>query len=258
MILDKIVNYKRDFNELSKKKTPLEKMQKMAENLPRNKNFLHALKKSSTGLIAEIKKASPSKGLIRENFSIHEIATAYENSVAACISCLTDEKFFQGSEPFFREARNIINKPMLRKDFTIDKYNVYEAKVMGANAILLIASILDVIQLQEFYQIANLLGMDTLFEVHNQEELDKVLPLRPEIIGINNRNLHTFETSVQVSLDLIPKIPKNVYIVSESSLNTRQDILMLKNAGAHGFLMGEVFMREKDIEKKINEIFHNF
>lgn len=257
MILDEIVKYKLEFNKISQKRISLSEIREKAESLPAEKRFLKALKNSKSGLIAEIKKASPSKGLIRPNFSVEEIAKAYEHSEAACVSCLTDEKYFLGSETIFREARAIITKPMIRKDFTIDPYNIYEAKVMGADAILLIAAILDSKQLKDFSQLAGLLGLDTLFEVHDELELKKVLPLKPELLGINNRNLQTFETSLQISLDLIPKIPKNVYIVSESALNNRHDIETLTKAGAQGFLMGEVFMREKNINNKITEIFSN-
>ena len=225
--------------------------------MPKSPQFLNALKKSHVGLIAEIKKASPSKGLIRQNFQVEDIAKAYENSLASCISCLSDEKFFQGSELIFSQARSILKKPMLRKDFTISPYNIYEAKVMRADAILLIASILDNQQMKDYYQIANNLGLDTLFEVHDENELNRVLAINPLLIGINNRNLQTFETSLDISLKLIPLIPKNVYIVSESALSNRHDIEILLQAGAHGFLIGEVFMREGDIQSKINELFLN-
>lgn len=255
MILDEIVKYKKEFNQQSMQKISLQSIRKEAEALPKNPTFLKALQSYKIGLIAEIKKASPSKGLIRKDFQISEIASAYEKSGAACVSCLTDEKFFQGSETIFRKARNILKKPMLRKDFTVDPYNIFEAKLMGANAILLIASILDDKQLSDYYHIANSLGLDTLFEVHNENELNRVLIVKPLLLGINNRNLQTFETSLDISLNLIPLIPKNVYIVSESALSNRQDIDILLKAGAHGFLMGEVFMKETDILGKINKIF---
>lgn len=258
MILDDIVKYKKEFNQQSMLKLPLQTIQKMTEVLPKNPTFLKSLQSKKIGLIAEIKKASPSKGLIRNDFQISEIAAAYENSGAACVSCLTDEKFFQGSETIFRSARKLLNKPMLRKDFTIDPYNIFEAKLMGADAILLIASILDNHQLLDYYHIANSLGLDTLFEVHDKNELNRVLAVKPLLVGINNRNLQTFETSLEISLNLIPLIPKNVYIVSESALSNRQDIDILLKAGAHGFLMGEVFMKENDILAKINNIFPEF
>jgi len=258
MILDDIVKYKKEFNQQSMQKLPLQSIRKLAEELPKNPIFLKALQNKKIGLIAEIKKASPSKGLIRKNFQITEIASAYENSGAACISCLTDEKFFQGSESIFQSARKLLTKPMLRKDFTIDPYNIFEAKLMGADAILLIASILDDKQLADYYHIANSLGLDTLFEVHDKNELNRVLSVKPLLVGINNRNLQTFETSLEISLNLIPFIPKNVYIVSESALSNRQDIDILLKAGAHGFLMGEVFMKESDILGKINNIFPEF
>lgn len=258
MILDDIVKYKKEFNQQSMQRLPLQSIRKLAEELPKKPIFLKTLQSKKIGLIAEIKKASPSKGLIRKNFQITEIASAYENSGAACISCLTDEKFFQGSESIFQSARKLLTKPMLRKDFTIDPYNIFEAKLMGADAILLIASILDDKQLADYYHIANSLGLDTLFEVHDKNELNRVLSVKPLLIGINNRNLQTFETSLEISLNLIPLIPKNVYIVSESALSNRQDIDILLKAGAHGFLMGEVFMKESDILGKINNIFPEF
>ena len=257
MILDDIVAYKKEFNKLSKQKNSLEKVRALAEALPNNPRFLKALQNSKVGLIAEIKKASPSKGLIRKDFLVDEIAKVYESSLASCVSCLTDEKFFQGSEQIFNQARLIINKPMLRKDFTIEPYNIYEAKLMKADAILLIASILEQNQMADYYHIANNLGLDTLFEVHDSKELEKVMAVNPKIVGINNRNLQTFETSLDISLNLIPLIPKNVYIVSESALSTRLDIETLLKAGAHGFLIGETFMRQKDMNEKINEMFLN-
>lgn len=257
MILDDIVAYKKEFNKQSQTKISLKDIRNKAESMPKAPCFLKALKKSKVGLIAEIKKASPSKGLIRKDFQVDEIATAYENSLASCVSCLTDEKFFQGSEQIFSQTRLTLKKPMLRKDFTICPYNIYEAKVMKADAVLLIASILDNQQMSEYYQIANSLGLDTLFEVHDEHELERVLDLKPELVGINNRNLQTFETSLDISLKLIPLIPKNVYIVSESALSSRHDIEVLLKAGAHGFLIGEVFMREKNIQAKINEMFLN-
>jgi indole-3-glycerol phosphate synthase len=257
MILDEIVAYKKIFNAQSQLKISLAKIRGQAEALPKSPCFLKALQLSKVGLIAEIKKASPSKGLIRPNFQVEEIANAYENSLASCVSCLTDEKFFQGSETIFKNARKVLKKPMLRKDFTIEPYNIYEAKVMQADAILLIASILDNQQMKEYYQIANNLGLDTLFEVHDEKELERVLSINPLLVGINNRNLQTFETSLDISVKLIPLIPKNVYIVSESAISNRQDIETLLEAGAHGFLIGEVFMRENDIQFKINEMFNN-
>lgn len=257
MILDEIVSYKKDFNKLSQQKCSFEKMRSHAEAMLKAPCFLKALQASKIGLIAEIKKASPSKGLIRKNFQVKEIALDYQKSLASCVSCLTDEKFFQGSEQIFSEARYILNKPMLRKDFTISPYNIYEAKVMKSDAILLIASILDNSQLAEYYHIANSLGLDTLFEVHDEVELERVLGVGPKLVGINNRNLQTFETSLEISIKLIPQIPKNVYIISESALTNRQDIVKLLDAGAQGFLAGEVFMRETNILAKINEMFLN-
>ncbi|PCJ63347.1 MAG: indole-3-glycerol phosphate synthase [Planctomycetota bacterium] len=257
MILDKIVSYKKEFNLNSKRNTSLEELSSRINDLPSTRGFLDTLKNSSIGLIAEIKKASPSKGIIQENFNPESIAKSYLNTGATCVSCLTDEKYFQGSQKIFEDVRNVLNIPMLRKDFTIDEYNIYEARAMGADAILLIVSILEKNQMKEYCQIANDLGMDALFEIHNEEELDEISELKPELIGINNRNLKTFETSINISLNLIPKVDFNAYIVSESALKTRQDIEVLSEAGANGFLIGETFMKEEHIENKMMELFPN-
>lgn len=194
-------------------------------------------------VIAEIKKASPSKGLLRENFQPAQIAQQYEKGGAACLSVLTDRDFFQGADEYLQQARQACMLPVLRKDFVIDQYQIYEARYLGADAILLIVAALGDAQLLEFSQLAAHLGMDTLIEVHDETELERALALNPPFIGINNRDLHTFKTDLNTTLRLLPMIPPDCLVVSESGLDSPQAIARMRQRGVHAFLIGESLMR---------------
>lgn len=197
-------------------------------------------------VIAEVKKASPSKGLLRENFLPADIAASYQVGGAACLSVLTDKDFFQGSEAYLVEARGACSLPVIRKDFIIDPYQVYEARAMGADCILLIVAALDDESLKTLHDLANSLGMDVLVEVHDADELQRALQLNLSLVGINNRNLRTFETSLQTTLDLLSDIPDNVVVVSESGLHKTEDITLLRQHHVNAFLIGEAFMRQEN------------
>jgi len=211
------------------------------------RGFVQAIKqklaKGETAVIAEVKKASPSKGLLREHFVPAEIAESYQAGGAACLSVLTDKDFFQGSEQYLQQARAACDLPVIRKDFIVDVYQVYEARAIGADCILLIVAALDDERLAELYQLANDLAMDVLVEVHDADELERALRLNLSLVGINNRNLHTFETSLQNTVQLLDKIPAGVIVVSESGLHKTADIKMLKEHQVNTFLIGEAFMR---------------
>jgi indole-3-glycerol phosphate synthase len=196
-----------------------------------------------TAIIAEIKKASPSKGVIRADFRPAEIAADYEKHGAACLSVLTDRQFFQGSEAYLREARAACSLPVLRKDFLVDNYQVYEARAMGADAILLIVAALSLAQMREMEAIAHGLGMAVLVESHDAAELDVALQLTTPLLGINNRNLRTFEVSLDTTLSQLGRIPSDRIVVTESGIVTRDDVELLRDRGVHAFLVGEAFMR---------------
>ena len=221
-------------------------------------NFFESLKtksqKNEIGLIAEIKKASPSAGLIREDFNHLEIAKIYQESGATCLSILTDEKYFQGSNQYLQEVKQITNLPILRKDFMVDTYQIYEAKAMGASCILLIVAMLDDAKLIELENCALDAGLSVLIEIHNEEELQRASKLKSKLLGINNRNLKIMETNIQTSIDLASQIPNDYILISESGIKTAQDIQILKNAGINCFLIGEHFMKQNDIKKAVQNI----
>ncbi|ODS30057.1 MAG: indole-3-glycerol phosphate synthase (IGPS) [Candidatus Scalindua rubra] len=206
-------------------------------------------------IIAEIKKASPSAGVIREDFKYVDIAMEYEASGASAISVLTDKEFFMGDIKYLSEIKEAVNIPVLMKDFIIDSYQIYEARTAGADSILLIARLLTNDQIETFLSLSHSLGMECLVEIHNNDELKKVMETRATIIGINNRNLDTFETNIETTLHLSPLIPEGKIIVSESGIKTRADILKLEEAGIDAILIGETLMRSKDIFLKIKELF---
>jgi indole-3-glycerol phosphate synthase len=195
------------------------------------------------GVIAEIKKASPSKGILRENFNPAEIAASYAAHGAACLSVLTDVQFFQGSHDNLRLARAACPLPVLRKDFIIDPYQIISARAMGADCVLLIVAALDPAQLRDMEDVAMGLGMDVLVEVHDAKELDVALSLKSPLLGINNRNLRTFETKLSNTLDLLPNIPEGKRVVTESGILTPEDVKLMRDHGVHAFLVGEAFMR---------------
>lgn len=247
MFLNKITATKREEVALLKESTTIAAMEKKISAMPACLGFERALsegRKRKMGLIAEVKKASPSKGLIRETFDPVDIASSYVQAGTDCISVLTDVPYFQGSNENLIRVRQAVQVPLLRKDFTIDPYQIYEARVIGADAILLIAAILTTEQMREYSELAKAIGLDTLIEVHNLPELERVLELETTLIGINNRNLHTFETSLKTTEQLVKHIPSGVTIVSESGISGPDEIEWLSSVGAHAVLIGEHFMRQ--------------
>jgi len=206
-------------------------------------------------VIAEIKKASPSKGVIRADFQPAQIAASYRQGGAACLSVLTDEDFFQGSDSYLQQARAACDLPVLRKDFTVDAYQVLEARALGADAVLLIVAALSDAQLRELSQAAMECGLDVLVEVHDRAELERALNLPTPLIGINNRDLHTFETRLETTLDLLPHIPADRLVITESGIHTVADVALMRAANVHAFLVGEAFMRADDPGAKLRELF---
>jgi indole-3-glycerol phosphate synthase len=215
----------------------------------------HKIASGSPGIIAEIKKASPSKGILRADFEPAWIAKSYEQHGAACLSVLTDVEYFQGSSSYLKAARAACTLPVLRKDFMVDTYQVLEARAMGADAILLIAAALDLDHMRELEQYAHDLGMDVLVEVHNAEELTAALQLKTPLLGINNRNLKTFEVTLDTTIDLLSSIGKNKIIVTESGILERADVLRMRERHVNAFLVGEVFMRAPDPGVALAELF---
>jgi len=206
-------------------------------------------------VIAEIKKASPSKGIIRDNFEPISIARSYETAGATCLSVLTDSKFFKGSNQYLVDARSAVSIPVLRKDFIIDPYQIHEARCLGADCILLIVSILDEIRLKQFSDLAISLGMDVLVEVHDEEELELALEISPALLGINNRNLRTFDVDLEVTLAMLQKVPEGTLVITESGIHTRQDVELMNENNVYGFLVGESLMRETDPGAMLSSLF---
>lgn len=206
-------------------------------------------------VIAEIKKASPSKGIIREDFKPADIAKSYQQGGASCLSVLTDIDFFQGSDEYLKQARAACDLPVIRKDFIVDTYQVFEARAMGADCILLIVAVLTDEQISTLYTLARELGMDVLIEVHDGEELQRSLPLGAELVGINNRNLRTFETSLDTTIDLLNQIPKDRIVVTESGIHSIEHIKLMRDHQVNSFLVGEAFMRADDPGAELNQLF---
>ncbi|SHM41935.1 indole-3-glycerol phosphate synthase TrpC [Vreelandella subglaciescola] len=231
----------------------------LAEKQSAPRGFVSALNArmaaGDAAVIAEIKKASPSKGVIREVFEPAEIAKSYADGGAACLSVLTDADFFQGHEDYLIAARDACTLPVIRKDFITHGYQVIEARAIGADCILLIVAALDDAQLAELNRQAHELGMDVLVEVHNAEELERALKLNLELVGINNRNLHTFDTSLDTTLDLLSRVPPGVTVITESGIHTRDDVERMRERGVNGFLVGEAFMREDNPGEALKELF---
>jgi indole-3-glycerol phosphate synthase len=258
-ILDKILAVKREELALANQQKPLAQVRADAESRVLTRDFEGAMRaKLATGkaaVIAEIKKASPSKGVLRAEFIPADIAQSYAEFGAACLSVLTDKQFFQGSVDFLKQARASCDLPVLRKDFLIDPYQVYEARVMGADAILLIAACLDDAQMADLEAVARSLDMAVLVEVHDRAELQRALKLKTRLVGINNRNLQTFEVSLQTTLDLLPDVPADRLLVTESGIQTPQDVQRLRDAHVNAFLVGEAFMRAEDPGQALAQMF---
>ncbi|WP_019640372.1 indole-3-glycerol phosphate synthase TrpC [Paenibacillus fonticola] len=258
MYLDKIVETKRqEVAQLAAHFSQNEAERRIANMAP-TRGFYRALAERPNrklGLIAEVKKASPSKGLIREDFHPVDIARSYEAAGADCISVLTDEAYFQGSPDYLAAIREAVQLPLLRKDFIIDERQIFEARLLGADAVLLIAAILDDIQLRDYLQAAESIGLDALVEVHDYSEMERVLSLgSAKLVGINNRNLKTFETALQVTADLAKQVPADVTLISESGIQTPEDIQYLAACGAKGVLVGETFMRKPNVEQAVYDL----
>lgn len=231
-------------------RVPLDVLRERSAGQPAPRGFLQALEsrigRKQPAVIAEIKKASPSRGVIRENYDPGAIAASYARGGAACLSVLTDEQFFQGADDHLAAARQTCELPVLRKDFMIDPYQIWESRVIGADCILLIVAALGDAQLLDLSGLALELGMDVLVEVHDREELERAQALRIPLLGINNRDLRTFETSLDTTLDLLPRIPDGHVVITESGIHSREDVLLMQEHGVHGFLVGEAFMRAPD------------
>lgn len=257
MILDKIVAQKKiDLVEF-KKNNSLEELKAKAKLMPKRASFKEALEKGGLSIIGELKKASPSKGVIVNDFKPMVLLKEYEKIVNA-VSVLTEEKFFLGSPEYLREASQNSDLPLLRKDFIIDEIQIYEAKILGASAILLICAILTLDEIKNFSAIAKSLDLDVLLETHDEKEMKMAIESDADIIGINNRNLSTFELTIDITLNLLPMIPEGKVIVSESGFHTAEDIAKLKGTRVNAILVGESFMRTDNIEKKAQEFRNNF
>jgi indole-3-glycerol phosphate synthase len=258
-ILDRILAVKREEVAAARAAKPLEALRREAEATAPPRDFVGALRaKIAAGrpaVIAEIKKASPSAGVLREDFRPAEIARSYARHGAACLSVLTDRQFFQGASENLAQARAASDLPALRKDFTVDAYQVYEARAMGADCILLIVAALDAAQLVELERHAQALGLAVLVEVHDQAELDLALQLRTPLIGINNRNLRSFETRLETTLGLLQRIPAERLVVTESGIATPADVAVMRQNGVHAFLVGEAFMRASDPGAELTRLF---
>ena len=255
MILDDIIANKKEELAETKRRTPLADIKSRAVEAEPTRGFGIALSGcDEIRLIAEVKKASPSKGVIRENFDPVKIARLYESSGASCISVLTEQKFFQGRLEYLDAIRKSVALPLLRKDFIIDAYQIFEARAAGADAVLLIAACLERERMEDFLGVAKELGLDALAESHTYKELDKSLLAGASLVGVNNRDLSSFTVSLQTTLDLLKDIPEDRTAVSESGITTREDALMLRKAVVDAILVGESRMREKDIGKKVKEL----
>ncbi|MDR2817957.1 MAG: indole-3-glycerol phosphate synthase TrpC [Endomicrobium sp.] len=256
MILDKIVAATRIRVNKEKSKKSFDVVKKEALNTAEKLSykFEEALSKPSINFICEIKQASPSKGLISDNFNYKEIAMEYQNSGAAAISVITEPDFFLGNRDYLKEIKDIVTVPVLRKDFIIDSYQIYESKIIGADAILLICSILDNPVLEDFFEIANVLGLSCLVEVHNEKELDMALNIGAKIIGVNNRNLKNFKVDLNNTIRLRKLVPNDKIFVSESGIKTKEHIDMLKANNINAVLIGEELMRRGNINLKLKEL----
>ena len=255
MILDTIVAHKRKELEQEAAAIPFSTLKSQIRDLPPTRDFRAAVSRpGAVNLIAEVKKKSPSKGIIREDFHPVKIAKIYAQNGASAISVLTDHQFFAGELAYLSQIRDAVNLPLLRKDFTIDAYHIYQARVAGADAILLICAILTIAQIREFIEIAKQLGLASLVEVHTQAELEIALEGEAELIGINNRNLKTFHTDIATTFRLRESLPSDKIVVSESGIYTHEDVTKLAEANVNAILVGESLMRSADIGAKVREL----
>ena len=254
-ILDELAEYAKERVENQKKKISLAEIKNSALSLPKGDfSFEKALKKDDIAFICECKKASPSKGIIAENFPYLQIAKDYEKAGADCISVLTEPKWFLGSDEYLKEITNAVNIPCLRKDFTVDEYMIYQAKLFGASAVLLICSILSESQLKEYIAICKMLGLSALVEVHDESEIQMALQSGAKMIGVNNRNLKDFSVDTNNSGNLRKLVPNDIIFVSESGVKTSEDVQTLRNIGANAVLVGETLMRAENKKQKLAEL----
>lgn len=258
-ILQKIVAVKHEEVAAARASRPLASLRREAEALGGQRDFVGAMRRrmaaGRAAVIAEVKKASPSKGVLRERFVPADIAASYERGGAACLSVLTDRQFFLGSSEFLQQARAACALPVLRKDFMVDEYQVFEARAMGADCILLIAASLDDAQMADLESCAQALGLAVLVEVHDGAELERALRLKTPLVGINNRDLRSFQVSLDTTLGLLPQVPADRLLVTESGILAREDVQRMQGAGVHGFLVGEAFMRAADPGAALAELF---
>ena len=258
-ILQKIIAVKREEIATLLAQRPLAVLRREAEAQGGQRDFVGAMRRrieaGRPAVIAEVKKASPSKGVLREHFVPAEIAASYAHGGAACLSVLTDRQFFQGAPEFLQQARAACELPVLRKDFMVDEAQVFEARAMGADCILLIAASLDDAQMADLEACAHALGMAVLVEVHDGAELERSLRLKTPLVGINNRDLRSFQVSLDTTLRLLPQVPADRLLVTESGILVRDDVQRLRDAGVHGFLVGEAFMRAEDPGAALAQLF---
>lgn len=258
-ILKDIIATKKSEVAFECKNVNYNEIKNLASNAAQNNSLIKYLDEKSEdnkiALIAEVKKASPSKGLIRKDFNPVDIATVYKNCGASAISVLTDEKYFQGSKEYFNQVRQVVDLPLLRKDFIVDEFQVYQTKLMKADIILLIVAALDFSQLKDYFQLAKELNLDVLVETHDEEEFAKAMELNAKLIGINNRNLKTFEVSLDNTFKILKEFDTTgVHVVSESGIHSNSDVALLNQKGVDAVLIGEAFMKERDIEKSVTTI----
>lgn len=258
-ILKKIIRRKTEEIATRAERLPLNRLIATMDDATATRGFVAALEArildGQSAVIAEIKKASPSKGVIREPFEPAAIAESYQRGGATCLSVLTDIDFFQGADDHLAQARDACTLPVIRKDFIIDPYQVYEARAIGADCILLIAACLDDDRMAELNELAHRLGMDVLIEIHDGEELERVLALPNRLIGINNRDLHSFEVRLETTLELLERIPRDRIVVTESGIHSQSDVARMRRHGVHAFLVGETFMRAADPGARLAELF---
>lgn len=258
-VLEKIVARKVEEVAERRARAPLAEVEALARAADAPRGFARAMQAQAAhkqaAVIAEVKKASPSKGVLREHFVPAEIARSYEAGGATCLSVLTDVDFFQGGDAYLQEARAACQLPVIRKDFLIDPYQVVEARALGADCVLLIAACLEDGQMRELAATAKDMGLDVLVEVHDGAELERALQLETPLLGINNRNLHTFDVSLETTLDLLPRVPRDRLVVTESGILTRADVELMEISGVYAFLVGEAFMRAENPGAELRRLF---